>query len=78
MAHLVMKLLKVRRIKMGLCRTTICGLSIPFKKSENKKCINCEYVSKKWFRNKYECMIILGLNLDDGLYGCCSMYEKRS
>jgi len=62
---------------MGFCRTTIWGLSVPFNKSEDKKCINCNYVSKKWFRNEYKCMLILGLKLDDGLYGYCSMYEKQ-
>jgi hypothetical protein len=63
---------------MGLVRYTACGLPVPFLKSDKKQCINCQYSSEKLFRKTYKCRIILGLSLDKGDYGYCSMYEKRT
>ncbi len=61
---------------LALVRYTMAGLGVPFTKSDTRQCINCTYVKKRLFRNKYYCELVMGLNLDDGKYGCCFMYEK--
>ena len=62
---------------MGLVRTTCAGLEVDFMKSNIKNCLNCKYSCKRLFKKTYKCGIIFGLNLDDGAYGYCHMYEIK-
>lgn len=62
---------------MGLVRKSLVGMEVEFVKDNMNNCTNCQYGCKKLFRNKYDCGFVLGMNLDDGLYGRCSHYEKR-
>jgi hypothetical protein len=62
---------------MDICRYTSVGMPINFKKSEEKKCINCEYKQKKFFKKEYKCQVILGLDVGDGNYGYCLMYDRE-
>ena len=62
---------------MKLYRCTVAGLPVLFVKDSNKNCLTCSHSCKKLFSKKYRCTIILGLDLYDGVYGYCDMYEDK-